>query len=282
MVTKTVKRNTTKKATVKKAPAKKAVAKKTPAKKITSLDAKIFDAKGKAKSSIKLPENIFGLSWNGDLVHQVVTAIQSNERIPYAHTKDRSEVRGGGAKPWRQKGTGRARHGSRRSPIWTGGGVTFGPRKDRNYTKKANKKMRTKAVYTILSRKFKDGELIFVDNITIGEPKTKDAIATLNALSKNEGFEKLITKPKNTAMILLEERKLNTAKSFRNIKSVYVEEMRNMNPVNLLTYKYIVIENAEAAVKFLQSKVESKSKVGPKAPTVDNRSKEDAQAASKK
>ena len=244
---------TKKKTATKKAPAKKAPAKKAAPKKV-SLDAKIFDAKGKAKGSIKLPESVFGVKWNGDLVHQVVTAIQSNERIPYAHTKDRSEVRGGGKKPWRQKGTGRARHGSSRSPIWTGGGVTFGPRKERNYTKKTTKKMRTKAVYAILSRKLADGELVFVDDLSINDPKTKNAVAITTALSKNEGLEKLVTKPKNAAMILLSERKMNTAKSFRNIENLYVEEMRNMNPLNLLSYKYIVIEKPEDAVKFLEAK----------------------------
>lgn len=238
----------TKKKTTKKTPAKKAV------KKAVSLDAKILDATGKEKGAIKLPEAVFGAKWNGDLVHQVVMAMQSNARIPYAHTKDRSEVRGGGAKPWRQKGTGRARHGSRRSPIWAGGGVTFGPRKERNYIKKTTKKMRTKAVFSILSRKYREGEIIFVDNISIKEPKTKDAQNILNALAKVKGNEKLTTKPKNAAMILLSERDLNTAKSFRNLRGVYVEEVRNMNPVNLLTYKYVVITKPEEAVKFLETK----------------------------
>lgn len=222
------------------------------------MEAKIYDTKGKETGKVKLPETVFGLPWNGDLVHQVVTSQQANARITYAHTKDRSEVRGGGKKPWRQKGTGRARHGSRRSPIWIGGGITFGPRKEKNYEQKANKKMRTKALYTVLSRKLKDGELIFVDDIAIKEPKTKDAKAILDALAKNEGMEKLTTKPKNAALVLLADRDLDTAKSFRNLPSVYVEEARNMNPVNLLSYKYVVIAKPEEAVKFLESKTEVK------------------------
>ncbi len=248
----------------KKTPARKAATKKVPAKKtatkkavrkIVSMDAQVFDAKGKKKDSILLPETIFGLKWNGDLVHQVVVSMQSNARVPYAHTKDRSEVRGGGRKPWRQKGTGRARHGSNRSPIWRGGGITFGPRKEKNYTKKVNKKMRTKALYTVLSRKLRDGELVFVDSLEIADPKTKDAIGIISALAKNKGLEKLVTKPKNAALILLSDRKLNTAKSFRNIENLYVEEVRNMNPLNLLSYKYVVIEDPKKAISFLEAKI---------------------------
>lgn len=222
------------------------------------MEAKVYDIKGKEKGKVSLPENIFGLPWNGDLVHQVVTSQQSNERITYAHTKDRSEVRGGGKKPWRQKGTGRARHGSSRSPIWAGGGITFGPRKEKKYDKKVNKKMRTKAVYTILSRKLKDGEIIFVDDLKTTEPKTKEAKAIVDALAKVEGAEKLATKTVNTAMVLLNERDLDTAKSFRNLPGLFVEEARNMNPVNLLSYKYIVMSHPDEVVKFLESKTVAK------------------------
>lgn len=218
------------------------------------MEAKVYDSKGKEKGKVSLPEDIFNVRWNGDLVHQVVTAIRSNARIHYAHAKDRSEVRGGGAKPWRQKGTGRARHGSRRSPIWIGGGATFGPRNERNFAKKTTKNMRTKALYAVLSRKLKEGEIIFVDDVKISEPKTKEAQDILTALSKVKGNEKLITKPKNTAILFLNERDLETAKSFRNLKGIYVEETRNMNPLDLLSYKYLIITKPKEAVEFLKSK----------------------------
>lgn len=254
--TDTVKKNTVSTTAPKKAAPKKVV-KKT-VKKAINLDAKIFDIKGKESGKITLPEGIFGLKWNGDLVHQVVIAQQANARIILAHTKDRSEVRGGGKKPWRQKGTGRARHGSNRSPIWKGGGVTFGPRKEKDYTQKASKKMRNKAVFTILSQKFRDGELIFIDNVKMAEPKTKEAKAVIDALAKVKGNARLVEKKINTAMLLLAERDTETAKSFRNLSGIYVEETRNMNPVNLLTYKYVIIAKPEEAIKFLEGKIVGK------------------------
>src|SRR3989338_14679 len=139
----------------------------------------IFSMAGKKVGSIALPESIFGAPWRSDLVHQVTTGMQANLRQNRAHTKDRAEVSGGGKKPWKQKGTGQARHGSSRSPIWRHGGITFGPRAERNYSEKINKKMRISALLSVLSQKAKDGEIILVDQLAFAGPKTKDAMNVL-------------------------------------------------------------------------------------------------------
>ena len=151
----------------------------------TNLDVVIYNQKGKESGNIALSPAVFGLSWNADLVHQVVTSMESSARTNVAHTKNRGEVSGGGKKPWQQKGTGRARHGSIRSPIWVGGGVTHGPRNDKDYSRKINKKMKAKALYTILSAKLKKGEILFVDDLSLKAIKTKDARESLSSLSLN-------------------------------------------------------------------------------------------------
>ena len=147
------------------------------------MQAKIYTTEAKEKGTMTLPDAIFGLSWNGDLVHQVSTALRANTRAIIAHTKDRSEVAGGGKKPWQQKGTGRARHGSIRSPIWRHGGVTHGPRKDEVYAQKLNKKMLAKAFATILSAKLRDKEILFVDNFIAPKPSTKSAQTFLDTFA---------------------------------------------------------------------------------------------------
>lgn len=215
----------------------------------------IYNTKGKEVAKVKVPETVFGLAWNADLVHQVVTSMESDARHSIAHTKDRSEVRGGGKKPWRQKGTGRARHGSRRSPIWVGGGITFGPRNEKDYSRKVNKKMKTKALYTILSQKLRDGEVLFVDDIAFAEPKTKEAKEVLKNLSGVKGCETLATKRKNAAYIATDVRDLNSKKSFDNFGNVKLDEVRNLNPIDLLTYKYLIIENPDVSVKQLEARM---------------------------
>ncbi len=219
------------------------------------MEAVVYNQKGKEVSKISLPENVFGVKWNADLVHQVITSMESNKRTPVAHAKTRGEVSGGGKKPWKQKGTGRARHGSTRSPIWVGGGAAHGPRNEKNYTRKINKKMKAKAVYTILSSKFSDGKILFVDSLAFEKPKTKDAISILNNFSAIKAYSDIFKKKKNSAVVAISSPDLNTKKSFSNISNIKIDEVRNINPVDLLNYKYIVIENPEKSLAFIESKL---------------------------
>ena len=220
------------------------------------MEAQVYNTKGTASGKVQLAENVFGLPWNADLVHQVVTSMESNKRTPVAHTKNRGEVSGGGKKPWQQKGTGRARHGSIRSPIWVGGGVSHGPRNDKDFSRKVNKKMKAKALYTILSRKLKQGEILFVNDLSLRAPKTKEAREILSSLSKISGYESLLGKRKNSAYIALDIKDINTEKSFRNFGNMHVDEIRNLNPVSLLKYKYVVISNPEKSLSQISSKLE--------------------------
>lgn len=222
------------------------------------METQIYNQKGKSVGKLKLPESIFGIPWNGDLVHQVVTAMQANARTPVAHTKTRGEVRGGGKKPWKQKGTGRARHGSSRSPIWKGGGITHGPRNDKIYTQKINKKMRTKALYTVLSEKLRKGQILFLEELTLKNIKTKEAQSVLNDLGNLSGFEKITGGKKANTYLTIPAKSEVIKKSFANIKTVKVDEVRNINPVDLLSFKYIIISQPTESIAFLGGKSEKK------------------------
>lgn len=226
----------------------------TKTKKSINLEATVYSSQGEAAGSVKLPENIFGLKWNSDLVHQVVTAMQANARQPVAHTKDRSEVRGGGKKPWRQKGTGRARHGSSRSPIWRHGGITFGPRKDRDYTQKINRKMRAKALSVVLSKKYADGNMLFLSDITIAEPKTKVARGLLSTWGGIKGHEGVATRRKNGVYLILPKADSNVKKSFQNMGNVLVGTAGALNPLDLLLYKHILVSDSKAFLKIIEAR----------------------------
>ena len=202
----------------------------------------VYSMEGKKVSTMVLPEAIFNAPWKADLVHQVTTAMQANLRQNRAHTKDRAEVSGGGKRPWKQKGTGQARHSSTRSPIWRHGGVTFGPRNERDYSEKINKKMRLGALVSALSKKAKDGEIILIDSFAFTAPKTALAKTALGKLAVGAGAEALVTKKKKVALLALTEYNENTIKSFANFGNLTTEEVRNLNPLSVLTAKYLVIE----------------------------------------
>ncbi len=219
------------------------------------MEAIVYNQKGKEAGKITLPEAVFGLKWNADLVHQVATSMESSARVNVAHTKGRGAVSGGGKKPWKQKGTGRARHGSTRSPIWVGGGVTHGPNKETNYFRKVNKKMKAKALFTILSAKFRDGEILFVDALNMSAPKTKMGKDVISQLASVKGFAGLQTKRKNAAYIALSEKNDNVSRSLSNFGNMNVDEIRNVSPLDLLKYKYVVISNPEVGLKNIEAKL---------------------------
>jgi large subunit ribosomal protein L4 len=181
-----------------------------------------------------LPEEIFSVPLNADLVHQITVSQMGNRRQSIAHTKDRAEVRGGGIKPWKQKGTGRARHGSNRSPIWVGGGITFGPRSDKIWERVVPKKMKRKALFMVLSEKLNNNLLILTDKILIDESKTKKALEFLKKNSiKNE-----------SCLVVLPELNRNTILAFANLPKVKTIQAKDLNCLDLLSCKYLLIDKA--------------------------------------
>ena len=226
--------------------------KKTSKKVVVDLNTNIFSKEGKKAGSFELPESCFGQSWNGDLVHQVITSLQTNARHPYAHTRTRGEVSGGGKKPWRQKGTGRARHGSSRSPIWVGGGVAHGPRNDKNFDRKVNKKTKDKAIATILSKKFADAEIILLDAFSLATPKTVEVKNLIANLAKaDNAFATLANKKHNAALIVTPSHDVNTILSARNFQNLEVQTVASINPLIVSKYKYIVFVSPKETIEGL-------------------------------
>jgi len=213
------------------------------------MEAILYNQKAENIGKVDLPDGIFNLEMNKDLVHQVVTSQMSNKRQVIAHAKGRGEVRGGGKKPWRQKGTGRARHGSIRSPIWKGGGATFGPTKERNFKKKINKKMARRALFTVLSAKVRDGEIILLDDLHMNQAKTKEAALMFGTLAKVKDFAG-ITKKHNGALLLLEKQNPVIKRAVHNLPYVKLDEVRNINALEVLQYKYVLFtKNSIAQLK---------------------------------
>lgn len=204
--------------------------------------AEIYNIENKKAGKMDLPDEIFKAPWRPGLVHQVVVALQANRRHPWAHAKGRAEVRGGGKKPWPQKGTGQARHGSIRSPLWRGGGVTHGPLKVRSYEKKINKEMKKQALFSVLSKKLADQELKIIDEINLKEAKTKILSGVLNNLFGKKRSVLLVPKTGNRALHL----------AGRNIPRTTVENPGSLNVYDCLAHKYVVFEK-EAVVNFTET-----------------------------
>ena len=218
------------------------------------IEVKVYNQKGAEAGKISLPESVFAAKWRADLVHQVVEGMRSNKRAGTADTKDRGEVSGGGRKPWKQKGTGRARHGSIRSPIWVGGGVAHGPLSEKNYKRKITKSMRAQALFSVLSKKLKDGEIVFIDTLAMNDIKTKGAQSVMENISKATGVKTFAKSIKPKVLTALFDRNEKTEKSFRNLPQNEIVFLKNLNPLDVLNYKYLLIENGEEAVKFLSSR----------------------------
>jgi large subunit ribosomal protein L4 len=198
---------------------------------------KLYNVEGKSVGEKDLKADVFGVKVNPNLVHEVMVALMANSRQPLAHTKTKGEVRGGGKKPWKQKGTGRARQGSTRNPQWIGGGITFGPRSDRDYTKKINAKTKRKAVCMVLSDKVASDKLVLVESLEAKNGKTKEVTTMLGKLPVN-GKLMLIGAGKNEML----------ARSTRNLAKVNLVNVGSVNIVDILRAEY-VITTPEAAEK---------------------------------
>ncbi|OGF30387.1 50S ribosomal protein L4 [Candidatus Falkowbacteria bacterium RIFOXYD2_FULL_35_9] len=202
----------------------------------------VYNAKGETVKELVLNPAVFAVKVNPMVIHQVVVAMQANKRQNLAHVKDRGEVRGGGRKPWRQKGTGRARHGSSRSPIWIGGGVTFGPTNEQNFEQKINRKMKRKALLMALSDKVESNNLNVLDSLEINTFKTKNIRELLTMIK----LEKSI-------LFVAEKFTKELVKSVKNLPKVDVIEARNLNLLEVVKYKDIVM--TEQAIKALDDMI---------------------------
>ncbi|MBP8689056.1 50S ribosomal protein L4 [Patescibacteria group bacterium] len=191
----------------------------------------VFDKNLKEVKNIDLSDNVFDIKPNEALIHQVSVSMLSNLRRPLAHTKTRSEVSGGGKKPWRQKGTGRARQGSIRSPLWVGGGITFGPRNVRNFSQKINDKMRQKAFCMLLTNKVDNNLLMVIDNLNFDKPKTKDILNIID----NSKF-----KGQKSVLFVVNKKDDNVYKAVRNIEGFKIKTC--INVLDLLKYKNVIMD----------------------------------------
>ena len=189
----------------------------------------VYSIEGKKVKEIELNEAVFGIEPNEAVVHSVLVNYLANQRQGTQNTKTRSEVRGGGRKPWRQKGTGRARQGSIRAPQWIKGGIALGP-KPRSYYYIVNKKEKQLAIKSMLSSKVLENELVVVDSLDMKEIKTKEMVKALNNL-KVEG----------KTLMLLAEKNENVQKSARNIEGVKTTLVNTINVYDLLKYKNLVV-----------------------------------------
>ncbi len=216
------------------------------------IKASVYNQKGEQIEELSLNDAVFGVKVKPEVIQQVVVAQQANARENLAHTKTKGEVRGGGKKPWKQKGTGRARHGSSRSPIWRHGGITFGPRNDQNYSLKINKKVKRKATLMCLSDKAANEKILVLDTLDLSVAKTKEFFTILQNLKLRKVAKKKAVKSEKTeevkaprkpaaVLVILPGKNQNVIKASRNIERVEVIQANSLNVVDLLKAKYLVV-----------------------------------------
>jgi large subunit ribosomal protein L4 len=205
------------------------------------MELEVLNQRGTPIDKLAVSDTVFGAAMKGHLFHQVVRMQLANRRRGTASTKTRGEVRGGGRKPWRQKGTGRARQGSTRSPLWRGGGIALGP-KPRNYAYGIPKKVRRAALCSALSMKARAGRLKIVDRLEITAPKTKLMVALLRDLSLER-----------RTLLLLSEQNINVQLAARNLADIKVLPIEGLNTYDLLSYEYLLC--SRTALEKLQERL---------------------------
>lgn len=217
------------------------------------MQAPLYNQKGERAGSVTLAEHIFALPWNAALIHQTVETYRANHRSGTAYARARGEVRGGGKKPWRQKGTGRARHGSIRSPLWIGGGVTHGPTAEEKYEKKINAKMRKKALGIALSQRVREGAAIIIDNLTLPEGKTRQAVEVVKMLRGLAAH--MPGRTSRRILLLFPSGAREASRAFRNVPGVEVKEDRLINAADIISFP--VISFSQASIAVVESLVQS-------------------------
>ncbi len=196
----------------------------------------VYNQEGEEAGEALLPKEIFDVKASPDLIYQVAVSQMANKRIVIANTKDRGEVRGGGKKPWRQKGTGRARHGSIRSPLWRHGGIIFGPTKARIFKKRIPQKMKRLALFMVLSLKVKDNLLVLLDELKVEKAKTKEMAKIIENLRlKVENFKS------GTSLMALPEIDKNLILAARNLPDIKTIQAKELNSLDLLNCKYLIM-----------------------------------------
>ena len=204
------------------------------------MDLSIIDSKGASSGSVEVSDAVFGADYNESLIHQVVTAYQSAARAGTRAQKNRTQVRGGGIKPWRQKGTGRARAGTSRSPIWRSGGTTFAAR-PQNYEQKVNRKMYRAAMRSILSELYRQERLLVVDSFSVEAPKTRELVAKLNGMSAKD------------VLIITDVADENLHLAARNLHNVDVRDSAQVDPMSLVAFDKTIVTSA--ALKAIEEKL---------------------------